>query len=370
MTNDLDNSLKDAWAELEESRRYYQAEAEVGNAQLEETVKSLTNSVKDQTNEVTKKGGLADSYKKATSESGKYMNKLVELYKKQEDLIESFKNAADRANDFYNKVSTLKEETNNLAAAQERYNTALSQTSYYGGGKSNSNGNYNTGGNSNQTSASWTGQWGYDKNKHWKIMSDGSRAEEASHVFMGPPASKFINYQGGSRYTYQTYYKCSVCGKIKNGDYYTGGFKSNLVEMTGNGGYRAKTYKTGGYTGIWPASGKTGLYTGSWNGPDIEENGKLAFLHQKELVLNAQDTENMLNAVKLIRQISQTIDLQAMSQSSDVLMRSTPFAGERQTLQQDVVIHAEFPNATNHSEIEEAFENLVNRASQYANCSF
>ena len=32
-----------------------------------------------------------------------------------------------------------------------------------------------------------------------------------------------------------------------------------------------------------------------------------------------------------------------------------------------VTITAEFPNATNHSEIEEAFTNLINKASQYAN---
>jgi hypothetical protein len=38
-----------------------------------------------------------------------------------------------------------------------------------------------------------------------------------------------------------------------------------------------------------------------------------------------------------------------------------------ETLEQSVTIHAEFPNATNHNEIEEAFNNLVNRASQYAN---
>ena len=38
-----------------------------------------------------------------------------------------------------------------------------------------------------------------------------------------------------------------------------------------------------------------------------------------------------------------------------------------ETLEQTVTIHAEFPNATNHNEIEEAFNNLVNRASQYAN---
>jgi hypothetical protein len=37
------------------------------------------------------------------------------------------------------------------------------------------------------------------------------------------------------------------------------------------------------------------------------------------------------------------------------------------TLEQEVTIHAEFPNATNHNEIEEAFRNLMNTASQYAN---
>ena len=37
------------------------------------------------------------------------------------------------------------------------------------------------------------------------------------------------------------------------------------------------------------------------------------------------------------------------------------------TLEQKVDIHAEFPNATDRYEIEEAFTSLVNRASQYAN---
>ena len=359
ITNNLDNSLKDAWAELEESRRYYQAEAEAGNAQLKESVKSLTNSVKDQTNEVTKKGGLADSYKKATSESGKYMNKLVELYKKQEDLIESFKNAADKANNFYNKVSTLKEETNNLAAAQERYNTALSQTTYYTGGNSDSgSGGSRSGGGSGGGSATFT--WESNDTDHREKYSNGTYGQWKKHTFSArkcivcghtQPTSSYGEAIGPMRR--YTYVKSSGTGRmilIKD-------------EVTGNDFWIDKGNRS--KFGL-----KSGGYTGSWNGPDIEENGKLAFLHQKELVLNAQDTENMLNAVKLIRQISQTIDLQAMSQSSDVLMRSTPFAGERQTLQQDVVIHAEFPNATNHSEIEEAFENLVNRASQYANRSF
>ena len=37
------------------------------------------------------------------------------------------------------------------------------------------------------------------------------------------------------------------------------------------------------------------------------------------------------------------------------------------TLTQEITINADFPNATNHSEIEEAFNNLVNKATQYTN---
>ena len=47
---------------------------------------------------------------------------------------------------------------------------------------------------------------------------------------------------------------------------------------------------------------------------------------------------------------------------------STPgVTTSQEVLEQKVEIHAEFPNATDHNEIEEAFNNLVNRASQYAN---
>ena len=45
---------------------------------------------------------------------------------------------------------------------------------------------------------------------------------------------------------------------------------------------------------------KSGGYTGEWN--DIND-GRLAVLHQKELVLNESDTTNILNAVKAVRDI-------------------------------------------------------------------
>jgi hypothetical protein len=53
----------------------------------------------------------------------------------------------------------------------------------------------------------------------------------------------------------------------------------------------------------------TGGYTGEW-GP----YGKMAMLHEKELVLNAGDTENFLAGMKVLDNITQTIDLHSANQ--------------------------------------------------------
>lgn len=108
----------------------------------------------------------------------------------------------------------------------------------------------------------------------------------------------------------------------------------------------------------------TGGYTGAWG-----DSGKLALLHEKELVLNKEDTANMLTAIDMIRQISSMIDLNAMS-SMKGLGGMLTAGGVGQTMggiEQHIEIHASFPDATDHSEIEEAFHNLLNSASQYAN---
>lgn len=105
----------------------------------------------------------------------------------------------------------------------------------------------------------------------------------------------------------------------------------------------------------------TGGYTGEWG-----QDGKLAVLHQKELVLNASDTANMLDIVNVVRDIVQQIDAQALysrGRRFDLPRIET----RAETLEQNVHIEANFPNATSHQEIEQAFDNLINLASQYAN---
>jgi ABC-type transporter Mla subunit MlaD len=118
----------------------------------------------------------------------------------------------------------------------------------------------------------------------------------------------------------------------------------------------------GGVIGSIIGSFDTGGYTGDW-GPE----GKLAVLHEKELVLNQGDTANLLTSISFLKDIVSVIDSQASMASMFSMSAMAGVASNSETLEQTVTIHAEFPNATNHSEIEEAFNNLVNRASQYAN---
>ena len=108
-------------------------------------------------------------------------------------------------------------------------------------------------------------------------------------------------------------------------------------------------------------SGETGMYTGVW-GPE----GRIAVLHEKEIVLNKEDTENFLRATDILRSISNIIDLQAMSNQFNTLSASI-YSGSSGMLEQSVHIEANFPNVSDRNEIEEAFNNLINTASQYAN---
>jgi len=128
--------------------------------------------------------------------------------------------------------------------------------------------------------------------------------------------------------------------------------------------YRTWASKRGQLRNFYYGSFDTGGYTGEWG-----SEGRFAMLHEKELVLNPADTENLLSAVNLIREISSIIDLNAMSASLGLtsLLGIGKIGTSRESLEQTVTIHAEFPGVTDRNEIEEAFSNLINTASQYAN---
>ena len=83
--------------------------------------------------------------------------------------------------------------------------------------------------------------------------------------------------------------------------------------------------------------------------------------------MNAKDTENLLQVIDVVDTLIRNIDFESAAAAAGRALTAAIVPSFGDTLQQEVTIHAEFPNATNHSEIEEAFNTLINRATQYVN---
>lgn len=119
----------------------------------------------------------------------------------------------------------------------------------------------------------------------------------------------------------------------------------------------------------WIPKYKTGGYTGDWG----DDSGRLAILHKKELVLNDSDTENMLSAVSLVRDIAgmlnnlnENVMNRVLGLSMDLGRSFNNFSHDKDLFEQNVHIDASFPGVRVASEIQEAIENLTNVASQRA----
>ena len=120
------------------------------------------------------------------------------------------------------------------------------------------------------------------------------------------------------------------------------------------------------------ASAATGMYTGDFS------NGRLAILHEKELVLNAEDTKNILDAVAMVRNMQDNLFGSIADQLDSDGLAAMALLGSRVSgigaptpastdFEQHITIESvSFPGVTSSREIEEAFESLVNDAAQWA----
>ena len=132
--------------------------------------------------------------------------------------------------------------------------------------------------------------------------------------------------------------------------------------------WKKQGYDIGGLVGY-----ATGGYTGEWANGSDESNGRVAMLHQKELVLNETDTKNILDAVKSIRDLNvSSIDDAIMSGIANMIVKlstnsigNIPNSTSTNTSSNTFHITAEFPNANDVNEIREAIMSLPNLASQY-----
>jgi hypothetical protein len=115
---------------------------------------------------------------------------------------------------------------------------------------------------------------------------------------------------------------------------------------------------------VWEnmASGATGLYTGEWG-----DEGKILMAHEKELLLNKTDTENILNAVSFVRNLN-ALTLERIAAMGGLTQHQSldPMEPQEKTVEQKVEITANFPNVSVKEEIEAAFDDIINLATQYA----
>lgn len=123
-------------------------------------------------------------------------------------------------------------------------------------------------------------------------------------------------------------------------------------------GFSLFGYDTGGYTGDWGST-----------------SGRIALLHQKELVLNQSDTKNFLAAVSTMRSITglnssvndaimhgiskMMLEMSNMNTHANYNTEASKSVGD--TIYE---IHAEFPDANDVNSIREAILSLPNLASQ------
>ena len=206
--------------------------------------------------------------------------------------------------------------------------------------------------------------------------------ELTSGTGSGGGSGDISNLRVGSVVGYNGTYYYDSWGKNPSGNWYSGQAGKVKVDNYSASKYGGQARTTGDFdVHISSLSGgdlgwvkksqlfDTGGYTGEWSdGMSSAKNGKLAFLHQKEMVLNESDTANLLKAVETVRSFTDSIKtnllggaVNALSGIADSILKGDG----SQKLEQDVHITAEFPNANSTAEIETALLNLTQRSAQY-----
>ena len=179
------------------------------------------------------------------------------------------------------------------------------------------------------------------------------------------------NLDVGDVATYSGSYYYDSYGTSPAGSKYSGVTDGIVIDKINNNPYGIHIHSADGLYGDlgWIKRQQltgfdTGGYTGDWSG----EMGRLALLHQKELVLNKQDTKNILDVVTVARNITAAIGNSTLARLAEIGSNISNWQDMNNgTLEQNVHIEASFPNVKDSHEIEDALNNLVNIASMRAN---
>ena len=335
--DDFNISTDDSFSQLIENSVEFQdnvdsiaSEVNQDFSDMGDTISKVTDQTKDLAS------ATSDFINQLESDSGiilKYEDQLESMREKIADTTNEMRAYQQQVNQLQSDLTAKEQENANLSAEIDtlrKENESLKNPGGSGGGGGGSS--FGGSGYSQSDLAwgiaqniwtyGWAGGWGNDPTRSSKLTGayGNSFARQVQDI---------INKNGSS-------------GNLVN----YGSDKFSSYSLIG--------YDTGGYTGSWS------------DGNSDAKNGKLAYLHQKELVLNAADTENILKAVDIVRQMVQTLKSSAVADTFSNIANSVSAQPSGETVEQNVHITAEFPAANSAAEIESALLSLNERAIQYS----
>ncbi len=280
---------------------------------------------------------------KATSAIDEIWNKIDEL----QDVTEA---QAAWTKEVYNTIAAIQKLASETATAVQKYNEDVSSINKLGatGSWSGGSGSGSGSGGSNSSGTTTT----TPSTPSTPNTSAGSTGRIRKQLGQFDPSSR-------------TYKLMAMNGAVYEGGgwwNYPSGMKRQIESLAADySRSQLKHYDTGGYTGDWGS------------------DGRLAVLHQKELVLNQEDTKNMLAAVQNIRELAPSMIAEMRARISGTAAASQSLFGSRYSgmrsafdrkaieLAQSVQINADFPGVRDAIEIKEALESLVQTSAQRIN---
>lgn len=288
---------------------------------------------------------------KATSAIDEIWNKISEL----QDVTEA---QAAWTKEVYNTIAAIQKLASETATAVQKYNEAVSSINKLGATGSWS-GDSGSGGSGNGSYSSTTPIVTPSTPPNNTLSTPEKRIRRHYIGISDPNSKKYQQLMAlGGVYEGGDYWNIPV-SKINAADAVAGQFGSSLGG--GNNVNKVSRFNTGGYTGDWGS------------------DGRLAILHQKELVLNQEDTKNMLAAVQSIRELAPSMIAEMRARISGTAAASQSLFGSRYSgmrsafdrkateLAQSVQINADFPGVRDAIEIKEALESLVQTSAQRIN---
>ena len=291
----------------------------------------------------------------------KVVNSINEAYKEFNDVVtEAFQNAIDREEELINSTNDLNKQTvdlnkklqdeiNKVTELKNKYNElrdnvtkALDEITNSLNKLANAQTNVQNAANKGSSSSSSSSSKGSGSNsKGSGSSSGGGSLKKGSSVKVKSGRRWYYDSQGRNPsgpttpYANRTLY---IVNTSSNSYPYALGTSKSIGSALG----WVKKSDLVGYD--------TGGYTGDWYGNE----GKLALLHKKEIILKEEDTKNFLQGIELSNELLKE------------KLQSYKIEGNKNN---ETVNYNEFkidfPNATNHNEIQKAIEGLSAMATQY-----